>query len=40
MAERRVSSAFVVDDEELQGIVTDRDLRTRFVAQALPFDTQ
>jgi CBS domain-containing protein len=39
MAERRVSSAFVVDDGELQGIVTDRDLRTRFVAQALPFDT-
>ncbi|MDH3993444.1 MAG: CBS domain-containing protein, partial [Gammaproteobacteria bacterium] len=39
MAERRVSSAFVVDDGELQGIVTDRDLRTRFVAHALPFDT-
>jgi len=39
MAERRVSSAFVVDDGELKGIVTDRDLRTRFVALALPFDT-
>jgi CBS domain-containing protein len=39
MADRRVSSAFVVDDGQLQGIVTDRDLRTRFVALALPFDT-
>lgn len=39
MAERRVSSAFVVDDDKLRGIVTDRDLRTRFVAQGLPFDT-
>jgi CBS domain-containing protein len=39
MAERRVSSAFVVDGETLQGIVTDRDLRTRFVARGLPFDT-
>ena len=39
MAERRVSSAFVVDDEKLRGIVTDRDLRTRFVALGLPFDT-
>ena len=38
MAERRVSSAFVVDDT-LLGIVTDRDLRTRFVALGLPFDT-
>jgi len=32
MAQRRVSSAFVVDDDELLGIVTDRDLRVRFVA--------
>ena len=39
MADRRVSSAFVVDGEKLQGIVTDRDLRTRFVARGLPFDT-
>lgn len=39
MAERRVSSAFIVDDGELQGIVTDRDLRTRFVALGMPFDT-
>lgn len=39
MAERRVSSAFVVAGEDLMGIVTDRDLRTRFVAQALPWET-
>jgi CBS domain-containing protein len=39
MAQRRVSSAFVVDEERLLGIVTDRDLRTRFVAPALSFDT-
>jgi len=39
MAGRRVSSAFVVDDDQLRGIVTDRDLRTRFVAVGLPFDT-
>jgi len=37
MAERRVSSAFVVDDGELQGIVTDRDLRTRFVRRRTLF---
>ena len=39
MAERRVSSAFVVEEGHLLGIITDRDLRTRFVARALPFDT-
>ena len=39
MADRRVSSAFVVEDDELLGIVTDRDLRVRFVARALPPDT-
>lgn len=39
MAERRVSSAFVVAGQELLGIVTDRDLRTRCVAAGLPLDT-
>lgn len=39
MAERRVSSAFVVSAEQLLGIVTDRDLRVRFVARALPPET-
>jgi CBS domain-containing protein len=39
MAGRRVSSAFVVEGEQLLGIVTDRDLRVRFVAEALPFAT-
>tara|TARA_R110002110_G_scaffold406421_1_gene626471 strand:- start:304169 stop:306109 length:1941 start_codon:yes stop_codon:yes gene_type:complete len=45
MAERRVSSAFVVEgqgaDESgaLLGIVTDRDLRTRVVAPGLPYTT-
>lgn len=39
MAERRVSSAFVVHNDELLGIVTDRDLRVRVVAKALPPET-
>ncbi|MEH6634623.1 MAG: DUF294 nucleotidyltransferase-like domain-containing protein [Halioglobus sp.] len=39
MAERRVSSAFIVDDGQLAGIVTDRDLRVRCVANALSTDT-
>lgn len=33
MADRRVSSAFVVEGGGLLGIVTDRDLRTRVLAQ-------
>ncbi|QFU75229.1 cyclic nucleotide-binding/CBS domain-containing protein [Halioglobus maricola] len=36
MTERRVSSAFVVENDLLLGIVTDRDLRVRFVAEGLP----
>jgi len=39
MAQKRVSSAFVMEGERLAGIVTDRDLRVRFVAHALPPDT-
>lgn len=39
MAERRVSSAFVVENDELLGIVTDRDLRVRVVAAGLDLDT-
>ncbi len=39
MAHRRVSSAFVVEDEALRGIITDRDLRTRVLAASLPLDT-
>lgn len=39
MASRRVSSAFVVDEGRLVGIMTDRDLRVRFVAPALPPQT-
>ncbi len=39
MAERRVSSAFVIEGDELLGIVTDRDLRVRFVARGLPSET-
>ncbi|RLA54470.1 MAG: cyclic nucleotide-binding/CBS domain-containing protein [Gammaproteobacteria bacterium] len=35
MAQRRVSSAFIVDGGQLAGIVTDRDLRVRCVAKAL-----
>jgi CBS domain-containing protein len=39
MASRRVSSVFVLDRERLVGIMTDRDLRVRFVAPALPPET-
>ncbi|MDG1388539.1 MAG: DUF294 nucleotidyltransferase-like domain-containing protein [Halioglobus sp.] len=39
MAKRRVSSAFVVKNTELLGIVTDRDLRVRAVAKALAPET-
>ena len=39
MAQRRVSSVFVVDDGKLVGIVTDRDLRVRCIAEGQPFDT-
>ena len=39
MAQRRVSSVFVVDDGKLVGIVTDRDLRVRCIAKGQPFDT-
>lgn len=39
MTARRVSSAFVVENDQLVGIITDRDLRVRFVARALPPDT-
>ncbi|MEO7853090.1 MAG: putative nucleotidyltransferase substrate binding domain-containing protein [Rubrivivax sp.] len=36
MREQRVSSVLVVDGQRLVGIVTDRDLRSRVVAEALP----
>ena len=39
MAERRVSSAFVVENDVLLGILTDRDLRVRVVAKGLPSST-
>lgn len=39
MAGRRVSSAFVLADGELAGIVTDRDLRVRCVAQGVATDS-
>jgi CBS domain-containing protein len=39
MAKRRVSSAFVVKNTDLLGIVTDRDLRVRAVAKALAPET-
>ena len=39
MTRRRVSSAFIVDGQELVGIVTDRDLRVRFAAEGLPPNT-
>lgn len=36
MSEKRVSSLLVEQDEKLVGILTDRDLRNRVVARALP----
>lgn len=39
MSEHRVSSLLITDNDELIGIVTDRDLRTRAVAQGLPYET-
>lgn len=39
MSEHRVSSLLITDNGELIGIVTDRDLRTRAVAQGLAYET-
>lgn len=39
MVAESVSSLLVTEDDLLVGIVTDRDLRARAVAAALPFDT-
>lgn len=38
MSEAKVSSLLVVDDGQLQGILTDRDIRNRVVAKGMPFD--
>lgn len=38
MSEHRVSCLLVVDDEQLRGILTDRDLRNRVVAAGLTTD--
>lgn len=37
MTENKVSSLLVVDDGQLQGIVTDRDIRTRVVAKGMDY---
>ncbi|MBR7889619.1 cyclic nucleotide-binding/CBS domain-containing protein [Marinomonas sp. A79] len=39
MTEHRVSSLLITENDELIGIITDRDLRTRAVAQGLNYDT-
>ena len=39
MSERRVSSAFVTENESLIGIVTDRDIRNRYAAAGLVPET-
>ena len=36
MSKRRISSVLVIDDGNLRGIVTDRDLRSRVVAEGVP----
>ncbi|MGX5913361.1 DUF294 nucleotidyltransferase-like domain-containing protein [Aliidiomarina sp. Khilg15.8] len=38
MAEHKVSSLLVVDDGQLRGILTDRDIRNRVVAKGLAYD--
>ena len=38
MSERRISSMMIVEQDHLFGIITDRDLRTRVVAEGLDFD--
>ena len=38
MTEARISSILVVDDGELVGVVTDRDIRSRCVAAEVPWD--
>ncbi|MCP3669334.1 MAG: cyclic nucleotide-binding/CBS domain-containing protein [Gammaproteobacteria bacterium] len=38
MSEERVSSILITQEEMLQGIVTDRDLRNRVVAKGLDYD--
>ncbi|KZN12544.1 DUF294 nucleotidyltransferase-like domain-containing protein [Marinomonas sp. TW1] len=39
MTEKRVSSLLITEQDELIGIVTDRDLRTRALAKGLALDT-
>ena len=39
MSERRVSSVLVMQGNQLEGIVTDRDLRSRALALGLPLHT-
>ena len=39
MSEHKVSSLLIIEQGELVGILTDRDLRTRAVAQGLAYDT-
>jgi len=39
MAKQRVSSALVMADEQLVGLITDRDLRNRCLATSLPYGT-
>ncbi|MDV6317017.1 DUF294 nucleotidyltransferase-like domain-containing protein [Idiomarina sp. HP20-50] len=40
MAQHSVSSVLIVDDKQLVGILTDRDLRNRVVAEGLSFDVR
>ena len=38
MSQSGISSVLVVDDNQLVGILTDRDLRNRVIAEGLPLD--
>lgn len=39
MSEKRISSIVIMDNDRLVGILTDKDLRRRFVAEGMPYDT-
>ena len=39
MSKQGVSSLLITENEKLVGIITDRDIRKRCVAEGLPFDT-
>ena len=39
MSEKRISSLGITENNDVVGIITDKDIRRRFVAEALPYET-